>query len=43
VNSSERCAEAPETMQPPDTSEEMASPRRPDLVMTNFAGGTTSP
>ena len=33
---------APETMQPPETREETAMPRRPSSSCTNFAGGVTS-
>ena len=42
VNSSERLIAAPETMQPPDTSDEMPTPRRPSTSCTNFAGGVIS-
>ena len=42
VNSSERRSEAPETMQPPDTSEVTAMPRRPSSSWTNLAGGVIS-
>ena len=43
VNSSEREIAAPEMMQPPDTSDETASPRRPSTSCTNLAGGVISP
>ena len=37
-----RLIEAPDTMQPPETSEATAAPRRPSRSCTNFAGGVTS-
>ena len=43
VNSSERLIDAPETMQPPETSDETAEPRRPSTSWTNLAGGVISP
>ncbi len=42
LNSSELRNEAPETMQPPETSEEMACPRRPSTSWTNLAGAVSS-
>ena len=33
---------APDRMQPPETREEIASPRRPSRSCTNFAGGVIS-
>jgi hypothetical protein len=42
VNSSECVSDAPEMMQPPETSEEMPMPRRPSSLWTNFAGGVIS-
>ena len=39
---SERLIDAPETMQPPETSDETAKPRRPSTSWTNFAGGVIS-
>src|ERR1019366_4918424 len=43
VNSSDREIAAPEITQPPETSEEMATPRRPSTSCTNLAGGVISP
>jgi hypothetical protein len=37
-----RLSEAPETMQSPETSEDIASPRLPSSSWTNFAGGFSS-
>ena len=38
-NSSDSRTTAPEMMQPPDTMELMAMPRRPSSSRMNFAGG----
>ena len=35
-------SDAPEMMQPPDTSDDTAEPRRPSSSCTNFAGGVNS-
>jgi hypothetical protein len=43
VNSSDREIVAPEMTQPPDTSDENATPRRPSMLWTNLAGGVISP
>ena len=43
VKTSERLSDAPETMQPPESSDETARPRRPSTSWTNFAGGVISP
>ena len=42
VNSSELRISEPDTMQSPDTSDEIACPRRPSSLWMNFAGGTIS-
>ena len=42
LNSSELRKLAPETMQPPETSDEMACPRRPSTSWTNLAGAVSS-
>ena len=42
VNSSERRSDAPEMMQPPETSELTAWPRRLSSSWTNLAGGVIS-
>ena len=39
----ERRTAEPDTMQPPETKEFTASPRRPNSSWTNLAGGTISP
>jgi len=42
VKSSDRRNAAPDTMQPPETRDVTASPRRPSSSWTNFAGGAMS-